>query len=206
MKISSDTVERYRLSVKVGNRRYKLFAYQVLEDETLSIELRCQPRKQRVLSGRLEAQSGEITILPDVESKGDRAHHVHYHPSGLLRIKAFDGTLIRELSLPPLPLLHLALPLFLLSVATVDQLDTDDRPSRLGDHVVDLDCMPIQRLQCVVWIGPKGSFGALSPISVPAQKIVYDDAGLYDVAYTVGEGIPVSASGSHKGVAISERE
>jgi hypothetical protein len=202
--MSLNTVERYRLSVKIGNRRYKLLAHQVLEDETLSIELRSQPRKQHVVSGRLEALSGEFTISSDVGYKDGRAHHVHYHPSGRLRIKAFDGVVIRELSFPPLPLLHVAIPLFLLSAASVDQLDEDEKAPRLGDHVVDLDEMPVKRLQCVAWIGPKGSFSALSPMSVPAQKIVYEDAGLYDVAYIISEGVPITASVSHKGIPIRD--
>jgi hypothetical protein len=192
--VGRDTTERYRISVRSRGRLYKALAHQVLEDETLSIELRSRPLKRHVLSGTLAISSGELTIQPNSVGDGGGAHHVHYHPSGQLRIKAFNGTLIRELSFPPIPVLHCPVPLLLLSVASVDQLDVDNRTPGLGDHVVDLDEMPVNRLQCMAWVGPKGSLKGVGPLSTPAQKILYEDAGLYDVAYIVGEGTPVSSA------------
>lgn len=192
--VGSDTTERYRISVRSRGRLYKALAHRVLEDETLSIELRSRPLKRHVLSGTLAISCGGLTIQPNSGGDNGRAHHVHYHPSGQLRIKEFDGTVIRKLSFPPIPVLHCPVPLLLLSVASVDQLDVENRTPGLADHIVDLDEMPVNRLQCAAWIGPKGSLKGLSTLSTPAQKILYEDAGLYDVAYIVGEGTPVSGA------------
>lgn len=168
-----DTVERYRVSVRSSGRLYKVLAHQVFDDESLLVELRSRPLKRHVLSGTLANNGSELAFQPDSVDDG-RAHHVHYHPSGQVRIKAHDGTLLRELSFPPIPVLHCPLQLFHLSVASVDQLDVDSKPHDFWDYVVDIDKMPVNRLQCTVWIGPKGSVHASPHPSSPPIHFVLD--------------------------------
>ena len=87
----------------------------------------------------------------------------------------------------------------MMSVASVEQLDQDDRKPAIGDYEFSLDTMKVQRIEAAAWIGPKGSLKDLRPINCPAQKVLYEDAGLYDFAYIVGEAIPI------KDVPVSEK-
>lgn len=198
--------ERYKANVVSAGVRYKFLAHQVVEDESLFVELRNPPRPTRAASGMAVGSSDGLRIDASGDSDEDnRAHSLHYHPSGHVNVKRFDGTKIRTLSFPPL--IALKQPLFLLglSVANVSQLNVDPKAKDPADIDFDLDAFPVNRPQGQIWIGPKGAFSPANdgPFS-PHLKAVYSDAAIYDVAYFLGPGPLIDPNASYGGKLLSD--
>ena len=167
--------------------------------------LRSPPRPTHIPIGKPVSTPTGITFdSPDL-MEDTRAHHVHYHPSGVLIVKAFNNRTLNRVQAPPMLMLSTNFLLFHLSVATIEQLAPDRRRPGFGDHVIDLSAMAVHRLQIECHVGPKGAFDG--PFQWPyghAQLVVYRDAALYDVAYVAGEGAPIDSSVEHGGIKLKQ--
>ena len=197
------TIERYKVSLVSEGVRYKLLAHQVAEDESLFVEFRSPPREKHIVGGTVISTEKGIRIEEVHDRKDSRAHHLHYHPSGKVNIKRQDNTVINRLQFPPLILLDGALPLFMVSIASIDQLEIDHKKKDIADVDYDLDEYPVDRLHAEVWIGKKGVFDSMRPQLQPSIKVVYDDAALYDVAYFVGKSMPIDPDAIYGEVSLS---
>jgi hypothetical protein len=202
--MSQTTREMYRLSVKSQGRLYKALSHSVEEDESLFVMNRSPPRPQHIATGiPLLTETGIRFGSPQFTDS--RAHHVHYHPSGALIVKAADNRTLTRVQAPPMPTLSGPFLMFHLSVAVIGQLAEEDNRARFADHVIDLSAMDIRRLQIECWVGPKAAFDApFQWAHGPAQLIVYRDAAFYDVAYTAGEGAPIDPSIEFNGVKLKD--
>lgn len=202
--MSKDTREIYRLSVKKGDRIFKALSHSVEEDESLFVMNRNPPRPRHIITGI--PRLGENGLgLDNCTSTDTRSHHIHYHPSGIVIVKARDNRLVARIQAPPMPMLKNPFLVFYLSVARVEQLQLENRQPAFGDHVIDVSSMDASRLQIECWVGPKRSFdGPFQWNFGAAQRIVYGDAGFYDVAYFAGAGAPIDPSIEIDGVRLSE--
>ena len=165
------TFMRYKVSLVSEGVRYKLLSHQVAEDESLFVEFRSPPREKYVVGGTVISTELGIRIEEVHDRKDSRAHHLHYHPSGKVNIKRQDNTVINSLQFPPLILLDGALPLFMVSIASTDQLEIDHKKKDIADVDYDLDEYPVDRLHAEVWIGKKGVFDSMCPQLQPSIKV-----------------------------------
>lgn len=198
------TSERYKVNLVSGNTRYKLLAHQVVEDESLFVEFRSSSRLKHVVGGTVINSDKGLRVEEVHDRKDSRTHHLHYHPSGKVNIKRQDGTIINSLQFPPMILLDGALPLFIVSIASTDQLEIDYKKKDIADVDYNLDKSPVDRLHAEVWIGNKGVFDSMHPQIQPSIKVVYDDAALYDVAFFVGESVPIDPDATYGQVALTD--
>lgn len=202
--MAKDTREVYRLPIMKDGRLYKALSHSVEEDESLFVMNRNPPRPRHILSGIPHLTQSGLRLI-DQTSTDMRSHHVHYHPSGALIVKSRDNKTVARIQASPMPMLSVPFLMFHLSVAQIDQLAIDKRQPTFGDHAIDLSAMNINRLQIECWVGPKGSFnGPFQWTFGPAQRIVYSDAGFYDVAYFAGEGAPIDPSIEIDGIRLRD--
>jgi hypothetical protein len=202
--MAKNTREVYRLPVLKDGRFHKALSHSVEEDESLFVMNRNNFRPRYIASGIPQLTPNGLR-LADQTSTDMRSHHVHYHPSGALIVKARDNRTVARIQAPPMPMLSAPFLMFHLSVARIDQLAVDKRKPCFGDHAIDLSKMNVGRLQIECWVGPKGAFN--NPFQWafgPAQRIVYNDAGFYDVAYFAGEGAPIDPSIEIDGIKLSD--
>jgi len=202
--MAKDTQEIYRLSVRHNGKLYKGLSHSVEEDESLFVMNR-NPARPRHLASGTPILTKDGVSLDRPTSIDERAHHVHYHPSGVVVVKARDGTILRRIQAPPMLMLSTPFLMFSMSVARIEQLSVDGRHAAFGDHVIEVSQLDIKRLQIDCFVGPKTSFdGSLLGTFGPLHRIVYSDAALYDVAYFAGEGAPIDPSIEIAGIKLRD--
>jgi hypothetical protein len=194
--------EKYRLALQLRGQRYKALGHSICEDETLQVRIRSRARPRR--AGRFVITATGATVMDNGGPEAPRGNSIHYHPSGRVNVKQRDGTYARRIQGPPLQLLQAPICLAYLSPAFIDQLDLEDKRLDQADSLFDLDKFPLKRVQIELYVGPKGAFDG--PLTWPfglAQRIVYGDAGLYDVAYFIAEAAPIDETAVIGGVKLA---
>jgi hypothetical protein len=198
------TCEDYRLALQFRGRRYKALGHSVREDETLQVRFRSRPGPRRAGRGNLVMTAAGVTVIDSGGPEAPRINVVHYHPSGRINFKQRDGTFATRIQGPPLQMLRAPICLAYLSPAFIDQLDLEDKKFDGADCLFDLDKFALKRIQIELHVGPKGAFdGPLERSFGVTQRIVYRDAGLYDVAYFVGEAAPIDETAMIGGVKLA---
>ncbi|WP_250486991.1 hypothetical protein [Caballeronia sp. GaOx3] len=138
-------------------------------------------------------------------SDENRAHCLHYHPSGQVNVKNFGNARVRTLSFPPMVALRRPLFLMGMRVATVNQLNEDRKSTDFADFDFDLDAHQVSRPHAQIWIGPKGSFDEDDAGPFPHKvKLVYRDAAMYDVAYFLGDSLSIASDAIYDGHKLSD--
>src|SRR5207249_4813447 len=109
------TQQLYRLSVRHNGRLYKALSHSVEEDESLFVMNRNPPRPRHVVSGiPILLESG--LNLGSPSSTDMRSHHVHYHPSGTLIVKARDNAMVARIQAPPMSMISKPFLIYFISV------------------------------------------------------------------------------------------
>lgn len=196
--MAKETIEDYRLSIRLNGVRRKLVRHSVEEDETLLVQVRSAPRPTSV--GTVEWRNGDVET-----SEAQTARRaVSFHPSGRINTKGHDGRHVDILTGPPLSLIKAPILLLVHSAASFDQFDADNSKMRHGDHCIELDNVGLRRIHLECLIGPKGAFnGELQWPFGWAVRIVYEDAAFYDVCYVVGEAPPIPDHLESNGIKIN---
>lgn len=198
------TYEDYRVSIEAAGRRYKLFGHSVREDETLQVRFRSHPKPRQLGVGDLVMTPKGASLVNQRFGAVPPARKIHYHPSGRINLKNNIGETIGSIDGPPLMMLRSPLLLATLSPASMDQLDVEDKKLDFADYVFKLDEVSVKRVQSEVWIGPRGSFdGEFQGRFGAVSRVVYRDAGLYHVAYEIGEAAHIDDDAEIDGIKLS---
>lgn len=199
------TFEDYRISITSNGRRYKAIGHSVREDESLYIQFRSKLRPRRIYCGGLEGTPQRITGLgPNRTPELSGVKSIHYHPSGIVNLKGSGGEQLKALRSFPFQFLREPLWICSSSPASLGQLEVDNKNVAFGDYPFDLDRYQLERLQIQVAVGPKGSFidERMAPPGC-LERAVYNDAGLYDVAYFIGAAPEIDPDVEIEGVKLA---